>query len=148
MTSTASCAGKTVTVPDFLRALRNGHDFQSATLVMDTTNNIFVPLFVEGGGFGIPEMSGYPDTILVPDPSTFRVLPWVDATGWVLSDMFFSNGQPVPFSTRQILRTQLERLREVGYDYVAGLEVEFYITRMEDPMLAPEQSGTPRTRRR
>ena len=31
--------------PDFLRALRNGHDFQSATLVMDTTNNIFVPMF-------------------------------------------------------------------------------------------------------
>jgi glutamine synthetase len=134
---------KTVTVPDFLRALRNGHDFQSATLVMDTTNNIFVPLFVEGGGFGIPEMSGYPDVILVPDPSTFRVLPWVDATGWILSDMFFSNGTPVPFSTRQILRTQLDRLRDAGYEYVAGLEVEFYITRMLDPMLAPEQSGYP-----
>jgi glutamine synthetase len=134
---------KTVTVPDFLRALRNGHDFQSATLVMDTTNNIFVPLFVEGGGFGIPEMSGYPDTILVPDPSTFRVLPWVDATGWILSDMYFSTGAPVPFSTRQIMRTQLERLREAGYEYVAGLEVEFYITRLVDPRLAPEQSGYP-----
>jgi glutamine synthetase len=134
---------KTVSVQDFSSALRNGHDFQSATLVMDTTNNIFVPLFVEGGGFGIPEMSGYPDVILVPDPTTFRTLPWVGGTGWILCDMYFSSGKPVPFSTRQILRTQLERLREAGYEYVAGLEVEFYITRMEDPMLAPEQSGYP-----
>ena len=135
--------GKTVTVPDFLSALRNGHDFQSATLIMDTSNSIFVPLFVKGGGFGIPEMSGYPDTILVPDPTTFRVLPWVDGTGWVLSDMYFSNGRPVPFSTRQIMRTQLEALRAAGYDYVSGLELEFYITKLEDKMLAPEQSGYP-----
>src|SRR4030081_192019 len=68
--------GKTLTVDGFSAALRNGKDFQSAVLIMDTTNNIIVPLFAPGGGFGIPEMTGYPDVILVPDPRTFRVLPW------------------------------------------------------------------------
>ena len=133
--------GKTLSVRDFVTALDNGMDFQTATLVMDTTNNIFVPLFVPGAGFGIPELSGYPDSILVPDPKTFVVLPWVDRTGWVLSDMYFSNGTPVPFSTRHILRTQLDALAGAGYEYVAGLEVEFYITRLEDPMLSPLDSG-------
>ena len=135
--------GKSVMAEDFVRALRNGMDFQSATLIMDTTNNIFVPLFTEGGGFGLPEMTGYPDVVLVPDPLTFRVLPWAPDTGWVLSDMYFANGEPVPFSTRHIMRQALEDLRSEGYDYLAGLEVEFYITKLEDPMLAPAQAGWP-----
>src|SRR4030088_966380 len=135
--------GKTLTVDGFSAALRNGKDFQSAVLIMDTTNNIIAPLFTRGGGFGIPEMTGYPDVILVPDPLTFRVLPWAERTGWVLSDMYFSNGQPVPFSTREILRRLLADLRKTGYDYTAGLEVEFYITKLEDAMLTPEQSGWP-----
>ena len=135
--------GKTVLAEDFATTLRNGMDFQSATLIMDTTNNIFVPLFVSGGGFGIPEMTGYPDVLLVPDPRTFQILPWAEGTGWVLSDMYFSNGKPVPFSTRQIMRRALEELHQEGYEYVAGLEVEFYITKMEDPMLKPEQAGWP-----
>jgi glutamine synthetase len=46
--------GKTLTAPDFVRALRNGQDFQSATLIMDTSNNIFVPLFVPGSGSASP----------------------------------------------------------------------------------------------
>jgi len=135
--------GKTLTADGFSAALRNGKDFQSAVLIMDTTNNIIVPLFTEGGGFGIPEMTGYPDTVLVPDPTTFRVLPWVDRTGWVLSDMHFSNGKPVPFCTRGIFRGLVKDLRATGYDYTAGLEVEFYITKLEDPKLTPEQSGWP-----
>jgi glutamine synthetase len=135
--------GKTLTVDGFAAALRNGKDFQSAVLIMDTTNNIIVPLFTPGGGFGIPEMTGYPDVILVPDPMTFRVLPWADRTGWVLCDMYFANGKPVPFSTREIFRGLVEDLRKTGYDYTAGLEVEFYITKLEDPMLTPEHSGWP-----
>src|SRR4030088_242897 len=109
--------GKTLTVDGFSAALRNGKDFQSAVLIMDTTNNLIVPLFVPGGGFGIPEMTGYPDTILVPDPTTFRVLPWAQRTGWVRADMYFANGKPVPFSTREILRNQVENLRKTGHDY-------------------------------
>ena len=65
--------GKTLITHDFLVALRNGQDFQSATLYMDTTNNLFAPMFASGGGVGMTELAGGPDTILVPDPTTFRV---------------------------------------------------------------------------
>jgi glutamine synthetase len=135
--------GKTLTVHDFLLAMRNGQDFQTATLYMDTTNNLFAPMFASGGGVGMGELAGGPDSILVPDPTTFRVLPWAPKTGWVLSDMYFASGAPVPFDTRHVLRTVLATLAERGYEYVAGLEVEWYITRLEDPMLQPEQSGWP-----
>lgn len=135
--------GKTLTTPVFLQAMRNGIDFQTATLYMDTTNNLFAPMFASGGGLDMAELAGGPDSILVPDPTTFKVLPWAPNTGWLLSDMYFSSGEPVPFDTRGVLRRALADLRGQGYEYVAGLEVEFYITKLEDPMLQPEQSGWP-----
>jgi glutamine synthetase len=135
--------GKTLTTPDFLLALRNGQDFQTATLIMDTTNSIAVPLFSKEGSFGVEELAGYPDGLLIPDPTTFRTLPWSPGTGWVLSEMFLQSGRPVPFCSRQLLKTTLGRLHERGYDYMAGLEVEFYITKLEDRRLTPAESGWP-----
>jgi len=135
--------GKTLTTPDFLLAMRNGQDFQTATLIMDTTNSIVVPLFAKDGAYGVQELVGYPDSLLVPDPTTFRMLPWSPGTGWVLSDMYFHSGRPVPFCSRQLLRRALAGLDERGYSYLAGLEVEFYITKLEDKKLTPEQSGWP-----
>lgn len=135
--------GKTLTDHAFLGAMRNGQDMQTAVLLMDTTNRIPFPLFRAGGFGGIPEMDGYPDMILVPDPLSFRELPWAPGTGWCLSDAYFQNGKPVPFSSRYVMRKWLERLAEEGYEYVSGLEVEFYITELLDPSLEPEQSGWP-----
>ena len=37
------------------------------------------PVFTTGGGFGMEEMQGAADFIMVADPSTFRVLPWAPA---------------------------------------------------------------------
>lgn len=135
--------GKTLTTPDFLLALRNGQDFQLATLIMDTTNNVVTPLFSPEGAYGVEELRGFPDGILVPDPVTFRTLPWSPGTGWVLSDMYFQSGRPVPFCSRQLMKGALATLGDRGFDYMAGLEVEFYITRLEDRKLTPEQSGWP-----
>jgi glutamine synthetase len=135
--------GKTLTTPDFLLSLRNGQDFQLATLIMDTTNNVVTPLFSSEGAYGVEEMRGFPDGILVPDPMTFRTLPWSPGTGWVLSDVYFQSGRPVPFCSRQLMKGALRTLGERGFDYMAGLEVEFYITRLEDKKLTPEQSGWP-----
>ena len=135
--------GKNVMAHDFLLALKNGVDFQTATLFMDTTNNFIAPLFSSDAGLGMTSLAGGPDAILVPDPTTFRILPWVARTGWVLSEMYLASGDPMPFDTRQVLKRQLKALNERGQDYISGLEVEFYITKLEDPKLLPEQSGWP-----
>jgi glutamine synthetase len=109
---------------------------------MDSGNNVFVPPFAAGGGFGITELTGFPDVVIVPDPATFRVLPWADHTGWMLCDAYFSNGQPMPLDGRALLRRQLALLAKKGYDFVAGLEFEFYMFAV-DPgyRRAPEDAG-------
>ena len=128
---------------DYVSSLENGIDFSAALLSMDMANKVFTPLFVEGGGFDIPELTGFPDMVLVPDPTTFRVLPYADRTGWVLTDAYFSNGRPVPIDARRLLRTQVEAAAELGFDYVAGLEVEFYVVRMDSSRIELDQTGWP-----
>jgi glutamine synthetase len=135
--------GKTLSVPEFLRSLEDGKDFQFVTTIFDTTNHPIVSPFAAGNFAGVPELTGLPDGVLVPDPTTFRVLPWVEKTGWLLSDAYFQSGREHPFSTRGVLRRQLAALESAGFDYVAGLEIEFYVLRLEDPMLGTEQSGYP-----
>jgi glutamine synthetase len=101
------------------------------------------PVFSAGGGFGMAEMQGGGDLVMVADPATFRVLPWAQNTGWMLCDIYFTNGKPVPFSTRQILRGALERLAAAGFDFLAGLEVEFHLLKLENPRLTPQDASWP-----
>jgi len=83
-------------------------------------------------------MAGAGNFVMVPDPATFRVLPWTNATGWVLCDIYFTNGKPVPLSTRALYQDALGRLARQGFEYFAGLEVEFQLFKLVDPALAPE----------
>lgn len=126
-----------------IAGLRNGVDFSGAIYSLDSGNAVFPPAFVEGGGFGIPEFTGFPDVVVVPDPTTFTVLPWADRTGWVLCDTYFSSGKPVPLDGRRILRDRLSRLEENGFRYLAGLEVEFYIVRRESALIGLDETGAP-----
>ncbi len=135
--------GKNVMARDFLQSLRNGIDFQTATLFFDTTNNLFAPMFSADAGIGVAELAGGPDAILVPDPTTFKILPWVPDTGWILSDMYMPSGNPCPYDTRAIMKRMLSELHSQGMEYVAGLEVEFYITKLEDKKLLPQEAGWP-----
>lgn len=126
-----------------IAGLYNGVDFSGAIYSLDTGNAVFPPAFAEGGGFGIPEFTGFPDVVVVPDPTTFQVLPWADRTGWLLCDTYFSSGKPMPLDGRRILRDQLTRLGEAGFRYLAGLEVEFYIVRRESPLIGLDETGAP-----
>ncbi len=135
--------GKTVMADDLALVMANGCTMTASLLAKDISHRTVYPVFTPGGGFGMPEMSGAGDIIMVPDPATFRVLPWAPGTGWMLCDIRFPSGKPIPFSTREIYRDALRRLTELGYDYVAGLEVEFHLFKLEDAKLTPEQTGQP-----
>lgn len=135
--------GKTLLADQFPAAMGEGCTMTTSLLAKDTSHRTVYPMFTAGGGFDLPEMGGAGNFLMVPDPGTFRVLPWAPRTGWMLCDIYFSNGRPVPFSTRQLCRTVLDRLARQGYDYVAGLEVEFHIFRLDDPKLRPEQATQP-----
>ena len=95
---------------DAARVMRNGCSITTTLLAKDTSHKTVFPVFTAGGGFGMPEMEGGGDFLMIADPTTFRVLPWAPKTGWVLCDIYFQNGKPVPFSTRHLYRQVLQQL--------------------------------------
>ncbi len=70
---------------------------------------------------------GYGDFVLTPDLSTLRRIPWLEGTALVLCDVGWADGSPVVASPRQVLRTQVERARALGYEPMMGSELEFYL---------------------
>ncbi len=71
---------------------------------------------------------GYGDFHLVPDLSTLRVASWLDKTALVLCDVASEKThQPVSVAPRSILRRQLDRAAQMGFDGMAASELEYYI---------------------
>ena len=130
--------GKTVTRSSLAAALRSGVTAPSSLLLKDTSGKSVFPVFSPEAASGL---GGAGDIVLVPDPGTFRIVPWAERTGWMLCDLRFPNGSPVPFCSRGILRGQLAALAGHGYRMVVGAELEFHVFRT-DPFGA-ERVGRP-----
>ena len=111
---------KAVTAPAFAAALKTGYNINVATTTLDSANARTFASFTRGGGMGLDEMTGSPNLVIVPDPATFRVLPWAPGVGWVLCDEYFTSGVPFHFSPRQLLRKQLKRLADKGLNASSG----------------------------
>ena len=138
-----SLRGKSLPAQEIGNALRGGCTMPTTLLAKDTSHRTVFPVFDHGGGFAMPEMQGAGDVLMVPDPTTFKVLPWAPHSGWMLCDLYFGDGRAVPFSTRHLYRQVLAQLNGQGFDYVAGLEVEFHIFKLSDPQLKVENAGQP-----
>ena len=79
-------------------------------------------------------MEGAADVLMVPDPTTFRTLPWAPGTpAGCCATSTFADGRPVPFCDPPALSSGVLRtgLAERGYDFMAGLEVEFHVFKLE-----------------
>ncbi|HEX4359271.1 MAG TPA: glutamine synthetase family protein [Pseudonocardia sp.] len=121
--------GKTVAAAELGSVLRNGLAIVSTLLSKDTSGQTVYSAFAPDGGVGIAEMAGAGDMVMVPDPSTFRVLEWADRTGWLLCDLHFHNGEPVPLCSRGLLRRAVGRAADLGYTVQTGVELEFHLFR-------------------
>jgi len=139
---------KAVSLPVFLDALENGYNINVATTTLDSAGGRVFQSFTRGGGMGLDEMTGSPNLVVVPDPSTFRTLPWARGVGWVLCDEYFRDGKPFHFSSRHLLRRQLARLAQKKMALMVGLEVEWYLARVAEDGLSDEHVGTPGMRGR
>jgi glutamine synthetase len=135
--------GKTLMADEAVASIESGCSITTTLLAKDTSHRTVFPVFSAGGGFGMSEMQGGGDILMVADPTTFKVLPWAPGTGWLLCDLYFPDGRPVPFASRGLYRSVLEKLAARGYDFKAGLEVECHIFRVDNPRLGLTDSGTP-----
>ena len=135
--------GKTLAATGVKSALERGVTVTSTLLLKDTSHKTVFAAFTPGGGVGMPELQGAADILMMPDASTFRILPWAPDTGWILCDLRLQDGGAVPFDSRSVLRKALGRLGE--HEFIAGLEVEFHVFRIADEHLRPSDAGQPGT---
>lgn len=135
--------GKTLVAHEAVAALQAGVSLVGTHLLKDSSDRTAWPVFTPGAGFGRPEFEGACDIVMVPDPATFKVLPWSPKSGWIQCDAWFADGRRVPFDTRSLYRDALATLAQAGFDYTVGLEVEFHIYRLDEASIAPQAAGWP-----
>ncbi|MCU1528904.1 MAG: glnA2 2, partial [Frondihabitans sp.] len=142
--------GKTVTREALPAALRSGITAPSSLLLKDTSGLSAYPVFDADPGVGVGGFAGAGDLVLVPDPETFRVVPWAPRTASMICDLRFPDGGEVPFCTRSQLRRATARLAEAGFGLTVGAELEFHVYRLVDGGLdsgnvsRPGHPGRPR----
>ena len=73
--------------PVFVEALAKGYNINVATSTLDGAGGRVFRSFTRGGGMGLDEMTGSPNLVIVPDPATFRTLPWAPGVGWRREDL-------------------------------------------------------------
>jgi glutamine synthetase len=90
--------------------------------------------FSEGMGFDGSSIKGFAridesDMIAKPDPNTFAILPWrpkEKAVARMFCDILQPDGSPYEGDSRYILKRNLERLKEKGYTFNVGPELEYF----------------------
>ena len=72
--------------------------------------------------------SGYGDYIMKPDVSTLRPVPWLEGTAMILCDIIDHHShKPVSHAPREILKKQVDRARDMGFDAIMATELEFFL---------------------
>ncbi|WP_375262816.1 glutamine synthetase family protein [Palleronia sp.] len=72
--------------------------------------------------------TGYGDYVMKPDLTTLRTLPWLDATVLVLCDVIdHDTHAPVAHAPREMLKRQVARLAELGFEASMATEIEFFL---------------------
>ena len=75
------------------------------------------------------------DMYLVPDISTFAILPWLsgnETTARLICNVFTPDGQPFPGDPRTILSKVIAEAEKMGFIYNTGPELEFFLLKTSD----------------
>ncbi|RPF39385.1 glutamine synthetase family protein [Streptomyces sp. TLI_185] len=113
--------GKMLSAPVFVERMNSEGEMCAYVLATDIN---MTPL----DGFDLTGwQQGYGDLGVKADPASMRLLPHQPGTALVIGEAFHHNGTPVEVAPRRMLRTQLERLVDIGYHVAVGTEVEFLL---------------------
>lgn len=121
--------GKTLVAAQLENAFRDGITMTSSLLLKDTSHRTVFSVWADDAGFGAGNLTGARDIIMVPEPASFRVLPWAERTGWMQGEIYRTDGSPISLTGRSVLKQALARLESRGFDLKTGLEVEFHVFR-------------------
>ncbi|MGA1293552.1 MAG: glutamine synthetase family protein [Candidatus Nanopelagicales bacterium] len=114
--------GKRMHAPFFLKdTMIHGTEGCNYLLAVDVDMNTV-------SGFAMSSWdSGYGDMVMAPDYDTLRYIPWLPGTAMVLADLLKTDHTDVYASPRQILKKQINRLKEHKLIPYVGTELEFIV---------------------
>ncbi len=104
----------------------------------------------EGMGFDGSSIEGFAridesDMVAMPDPDTFRILPWRPkehhAVARMFCDILRPGGQSFEGDPRYILKRNLKRAADIGYTYYVGPELEYFYFENSDSTKTLDRSG-------
>ena len=115
-TINATLRGKTMRGADFAK----GNELRIArAVILQTINGEYCDDHVIGAVDN--------DTILKPDYSTIKQLPWAKNHAWVLHDCINFDGSPSQHAPRNVLKNCLNQYDALGLKPVVAPEIEFYL---------------------
>src|SRR5215467_3312579 len=108
--------------------------------------------FEEGMHFDGSAIDGFSrvqesDVLAKPDPNTFELLPWdrsEDVSARMFCDILNHDGTPFEGDPRQVLKRNLDKAREKGFQFMCAPEMEFFYFASGNPerVLEPLDSGS------
>ena len=103
----------------------------------------------QGVGFDGSSIEGFAridesDMVAMPDPTTFRILPWrprQNAVARMFCDVLTPQWQPFEGDPRFVLKQTLERAASKGYTYYVGPELEYFYFRNSEGTDVLDEGG-------
>ena len=93
-------------------------------------------LVSDGAGFAgfaageIGQLPSDPDIAAIPDLNSFTPVPWEPSLARFACNVTV-DGEEWPYDPRTILRRQLETARTKGYEFMMGLELEYFLLKSD-----------------
>ena len=108
--------------------------------------------FEEGVHFDGSAIDGFSrvqesDVLARPDPATFELVPWgreEDVSARMFCDILGTDGTPFDGDPRHVLKRNLDRARQAGFQFMVAPEMEFFYFSHGDPTrpLEPLDTGS------
>ncbi|MFQ5772062.1 MAG: glutamine synthetase family protein, partial [bacterium] len=113
------CRNKMVPAKRLEELAEEGINFAQAIYAIDLANDVAPET---GCGYEIE----WKDMTIIPDLSTFTILPYVEGTARLIGNAF-RDGKPIPVDPRYALQNILKKYEDKGLRPVAASELEFFV---------------------
>jgi glutamine synthetase len=116
---------KTVPIDKVEGYARRGLNMYGGVIGLDTSGGVVVDS-------GMHTDVGYADQILLPDPDSLRVIPWLKATASVVCLGWWEHpDKPQRGAPRWVFAQLVAEANRLGYDVMMGHEYEYYILKAD-----------------
>ena len=118
------CRGKIIPARRLEEVMEEGINCAQPTFSLDLAYNI-------PPGTGTAEAVDYADMTIIPDPSTFTLVPYQERTARFIGDIY-ADGKPFPYSPRNLLKKVVGLYHDLGLEPIVATELEFFVFNLDN----------------